>query len=73
MNSMPFRQLKSFLKILIGVQYEKSRKPLPLAQSLGLGKGQPPGNQNKRKMGSPRRRSHFFQGTYGFGWDTDQR
>ncbi len=22
MNSMPFRQLKSFLKILIGVQYE---------------------------------------------------
>ena len=22
-NSMPFRQLKSFLKILIGVQYEK--------------------------------------------------
>ena len=23
MNSMPFRQLKSFLKILIGVQYEK--------------------------------------------------
>jgi len=23
MNSMPFRQLKSFLKILIGAQYEK--------------------------------------------------
>ena len=23
MNSMPFRQLKSFLKILIGVQYYK--------------------------------------------------
>ena len=23
LNSMPFRQLKSFLKILIGVQYEK--------------------------------------------------
>ena len=23
MNSMPFRQLKSFLKILIGVQYDK--------------------------------------------------
>lgn len=45
---------------------------LPLAQPLGLGKGQPPGNQDKRKMGS-RRRSHFFQGTYGFGWDTDQR
>ena len=25
MNSMPFRQLKSFLKILIGVQYESSK------------------------------------------------
>ena len=25
MNSMPFRQLKSFLKILIGVQYETAR------------------------------------------------
>ena len=24
MNSMPFRQLKSFLKILIGVQYNSS-------------------------------------------------
>jgi len=23
MNSMPFRQLKSFFKILIGVQYER--------------------------------------------------
>ena len=23
LNSMPFRQLKSFLKILIGIQYEK--------------------------------------------------
>ena len=26
MNSMPFRQLKSFLKILIGVQYDTSVK-----------------------------------------------
>ena len=26
MNSMPFRQLKSFLKILIGVQYKMFRK-----------------------------------------------
>ena len=26
MNSMPFRQLKSFLKILIGVQYQLRRK-----------------------------------------------
>ncbi len=25
MNSMPFRQLKSFLKILIGVQYEREK------------------------------------------------
>ena len=25
MNSLPFGQLKSFLKILIGVQYEKVR------------------------------------------------
>ena len=28
MNSMPFRQLKSFLMILIGVQYD-SPAPLP--------------------------------------------
>ena len=26
MNSMPFRQLKSFLKILIGVQYDRMKK-----------------------------------------------
>ena len=26
MNSMPFRQLKSFLKILIGVQYDLAMK-----------------------------------------------
>ncbi len=26
MNSMPFRQLKSFLKILIGVQYHTFKK-----------------------------------------------
>ena len=28
MNSMPFRQLKSFLKILIGVQYERVKNAL---------------------------------------------
>ena len=27
---MPFRQLKSFLKILIGVQYERLHPPSPL-------------------------------------------
>ena len=26
MNSMPFRQLKSFFKILIGVQYKSLKK-----------------------------------------------
>ena len=26
MNSMPFRQLKSFLKILIGVQYDRMKE-----------------------------------------------
>ena len=29
MNSMPFRQLKSFLKILIGVQYESEVPEFP--------------------------------------------
>ena len=29
MNSMPFRQLKSFLKILIGVQYQIDPKNQP--------------------------------------------
>ena len=29
MNSMPFRQLKSFLKILIGVQYQLSEAHPP--------------------------------------------
>ena len=28
MNSLPFGQLKSFLKILIGVQYERLKKCL---------------------------------------------
>ena len=31
MNSMPFRQLKSFLKILIGVQYD-TRNPEKCAE-----------------------------------------
>ena len=47
MNSMPFRQLKSFLKILIGVQCERALHPcLPSPSSLrsatspiGRGKG----------------------------------
>ena len=43
MNSMPFRQLKSFLKILIGVQYKEvcdMLYPDALAQTLPmLGKG----------------------------------
>jgi hypothetical protein len=35
MNSLPFGQLKSFLKILIGVQYERALHPgFPSPSSL---------------------------------------
>ena len=41
MNSMPFRQLKSFLKILIGVQYEKRRRgdPAPFCRNTKIASG----------------------------------
>ena len=46
MNSMPFMQLKSFLKILIGVQYERKtavseeiRVPLFLLYESDFGRG----------------------------------
>ena len=34
MNSMPFRQLKSFLKILIGVQYYTLNRKLTMSPSF---------------------------------------
>ena len=38
MNSMPFRQLKSFLKILIGVQYENEFSGCPPGTRFFAGK-----------------------------------
>ena len=35
MNSMPFRQLKSFFKILIGVQYQSLRDSSPRVGAKG--------------------------------------
>ena len=39
MNSMPFRQLKSFLKILIGVQYERAKITLSASGTSPRGRG----------------------------------
>ena len=39
MNSMPFRQLKSFFKILIGVQYERVKIALSASGTSPKGRG----------------------------------
>jgi len=68
MNSMPFRQLKSFLKILIGVQYElllpdndHAGREDPVwafaGATLRLGPGLvPPGGPTQKKHGKMTRR-----------------
>ena len=42
MNSMPFRQLKSFLKILIGVQYKTGAQNAPNGSLPAIGGISPP-------------------------------
>nr|DAF64677.1 MAG TPA: hypothetical protein [Podoviridae sp. ct90d35] len=64
MNSMPFRQLKSFFKILIGVQYELSNRDsvqfAQLAKGLISGRAFPARNPAQRAHGNPQPLVHLL-------------
>ncbi len=51
----------------------KAGSSCPLAQPLGLGKGAASRQSEQKENGIAAQTIPFFQGTYGFGWDTDQR